>query len=297
MKVRKACIERLLAETNWSYLPAGPGATEPTAWGCLALAEANEWVSAQALADELATFQNANGSVGVVAGQSTPAWTTSLAVLAWLRCLQHTPGNDSLQQCVDRAIGWTLQEQGRVAPPSSQVGHDPSLVGWSWAADTHSWLEPTAMFVLALKAAGYHDHSRTREAVRLIVDRLLPEGGCNYGNTFVLGQLTLPQVQPTGIAMLALADEATHDPRVEKSLRYLESNIGPETTTSSLCFGLMALSAFERRPASSKQLLQEACQRTLERGESCYKVALLLLALHEQLSWLPQLDLVGVESN
>ena len=33
---------------------------------------------------------------------------------------------------------------------------------------------------------------RTREGVRLLRDRLLPDGGCNYGNTTVLGQTLSP---------------------------------------------------------------------------------------------------------
>src|SRR2546428_787916 len=84
-------------------------------------------------------------------------------------------------------------------------------------------LAATAMHVLALKAAGHRDHPRTREAVRLLIDRLLPGGGCNYGNTIVLGQELRPQLQPTGLAMLALAGETDPDGRVAMSLAYLKS--------------------------------------------------------------------------
>ena len=77
-------------------------------------------------------------------------------------------------QPIARAVEWALDDQGETHDAAPYVGHDTTLVGWSWAANTHSWLEPTAMFVLALKAVGQSQHARTREAVRLLVDRLLP---------------------------------------------------------------------------------------------------------------------------
>jgi len=51
-------------------------------------------------------------------------------------------------------------------------------------------------------------HPRADEAVQLMLDRILPGGGCNYGNTIVLDQLLRPHIQPTGIVLLALAGDA-----------------------------------------------------------------------------------------
>ncbi len=50
------------------------------------------------------------------------------------------------------------------------------------------------------QSRGACDHVRTRDGVRLVTDRLLPQGGSNYGSTIVLGQATLPQVESTGLA-------------------------------------------------------------------------------------------------
>ena len=174
--------------------------------------------AARRAADWLVEQQAKNGAVGVTSTQATPCWPTSLAILLW----QAIGDRDQYGEPIGRAVDWTLHEQGETHEQRPYVGHDTTLVGWSWAAHTHSWLEPTAMFVLALKAVGQSQHPRTREAVRLLVDRLLPHGGCNYGNTIVLGQELLPHVQPTGIVMMALADEQITDPRIELSLKYLE---------------------------------------------------------------------------
>ena len=79
--------------------------------------------------------------------------------------------------------------------------------------ENRAWLEPTAMALLALKHTGHDAHVRAREAVDLLHDRLLPNGGSNYGNTFVFGQELRPHVQPTGLALLALTGERHPDDR------------------------------------------------------------------------------------
>jgi len=168
---------------------------------------------------------------------------------------------------------------------SEPDGHDPTLVGWPWVIGTHSWIEPTALAVLALRAAGHGSHTRTREAVRLLNDRLLPGGGCNYGNTVVLGQELLPHLQPTAIALIALhgepainSDAANDRDRIARSLKYLREGLGSTTATASLCYGLIALAKYGQLPRYAGQWLTSAYQRTLKRGPSVYKLALLSLA-------------------
>lgn len=278
MNIIQQPIDQLCAAERCSYSPAGPWAAEPTALACLALEIHNEHHSALRLANQLAAAQQPNGANGVFAEQDTPAWPTSLAILAWIAC-----DRELFADQLERAVKWSLATQGKPADPNPQVGHDPSILGWSWAADTHAWMEPTCMFVLALKAAGLRNHSRTREGVRLITDRLLPTGGSNFGSTLVLGQATLPQVQSTGLAMLALAGEENNDLHVGASLDYLEHTIGPETTTSSMCYGLLGLTAHGRRPLQAANFLQQAFEREMSRGTSEYKLAMIALASHDDI--------------
>lgn len=275
-------IDQLATANRCAYSPEGPWAAEPTALACLALTTHNNHEAALRLANQLVDSQDSNGAVCALAERDTPAWTTSLAILAWTTCDQVTFASN-----IKRAIDWALVTQGKPADRHPDVGHDPSILGWSWAADTHAWMEPTCMFVIALKAAGFHGHNRTREGVRMIADRLLPAGGCNYGNTMVLGQQMMPQVQSTGLAMLALAGEENKDPRVVASLDYLQNHIDPETTTSSMCYGLLGLTAHGRRPQRATDFLREAYGRELARGTSEYKLALLSLAASEERELFP----------
>lgn len=238
------------------------------------------------LAEQLASAQQPDGSVAALAEHDAPCWTTSLAIFAWMACGENKAQNPHAVH-LKKAIDWSLKTHGKPAAPNSQVGHDPSILGWSWAANTHAWMEPTSMFVVALKAAGLSGHPRTREGVSLVTDRLLPSGGSNFGSTLVLGQATLPQVQSTGLAMLALAGEVNDDPRVGASLDYLTENIDSQTTTSSLCYGILGLTAHKRRPELADLYLEQALEREINRGPTAYKIALLLLAANEDLTKFP----------
>ncbi len=275
---------RLAAQIPCGYHPAGAASSEPTALAALALLTAGRRYAALRALTWLASCQAVDGSIGPTAKQSSPGWTTGWALLAALADRKSAPAttrttsaaNQSLD--IDRAIIWLLQEKGQGQPRTSDVGHDNSLVGWPWVDGTHSWVEPTAISVLALKAAGDGQHPRVREAIFLLTDRLLTGGGCNYGNTIVLGQELRPHVQPSGLAMLALAGEPDGDGRIARTLDYLTVELSPRTTSASLAFGLLGLAAHGRLPANWLAWLESAYRRTIARNAAAYPLALLALA-------------------
>jgi hypothetical protein len=213
----------------------------------------------------------------VTARERSPRWPTALAVLAW-QAADDANNSARYRGCIERAIRWIVRARGDTSPQSPLIGHDTTLSGWPWVLGTHSWLEPTAFSVLALKAAGYAHHPRTREAVRLLVDRLLPSGGCNYGNTIVMGQKLLPHVQPTGLVLIALADERLDDERVELSLAYLERSLTSTTTVASLAFGVLALLAHGRSPACRHSCLEASFNGQSSFSPRAYTDALAALA-------------------
>ena len=114
--------------------------------------------------------------------------------------------------------------------------------------------------------------------IAMLIDRLLAGGGCNYGNTVVLGQELRPHVQPTGLAMLALAGQTEVDRRIGRSLDFLAANLSAETTSASLAYGLMGLAAHDRFPPDARNWLRAAYRRTIARDGAAYKLALLSLA-------------------
>ena len=112
----------------------------------------------------------------------------------------------------------------------------------------------------------------------MLHDRLLPHGGCNYGNTVVFGQELRAHLQPTGMCLLALAGQTAETPLIERSLDYLARELTAKTATASLCYGLLGLAAWQRTPKEAGDWLDAAAGRTLARDASCYKLALLVLA-------------------
>jgi hypothetical protein len=106
----------------------------------------------------------------------------------------------------------------------------------------------------------------------------MPSGGCNYGNTVVLGQTLRPHVQPTGIALLALAGESDSSGRLEKSVTWLKWSLGSRTTAASLGWGVQGLAAHGRDVPNANELLQQAFERVEKHDRSPHKFALLALA-------------------
>ena len=307
MDWRNDILDRLAAQIPCGYHPSGPAGAEPTALAAMALSAANR--PAAKAVEWLGARQSSDGSVSTLTAPSKPRegrkesphsqptspafpglssdyasephpdWPTGWAILAALSVNRDT--NAKAQKSsfdVSRATNWILQSAGDSAE-SDESRRKAAIVGWPWVNGTYSWVEPTAIHIVALKAAGFAEHRRTREAMTMLTDRLLPSGGCNYGNTIVLGQELLPHVQPTGLAILALAGSVDADGRIERSLRFLEDSLSVETTAASLSYGLIGLAAHDRYPAGAAKWLEAAYRRTIARDGAAYKLALLSLAV------------------
>jgi hypothetical protein len=256
-------------------------ATEPTAIAALGLIAAGQPKQAAAGLDFLVACQGSDGAVGIRQSESSPGWPTSLAVLAW-RAFDEAGGRNAYASQLRQAVNWILEARGTAMPQSPEMGHNTQLVAWSWADKTHSWIEPTALNILALKRAGLGTHARVREAIRLLVDRLLPAGGCNYGNTVVLGQTLRPHVQPTGLAMLALAGESSDSAnRARRSLAYLQRALVPPVTATSLSWALLALRAHGIELPNAAELLATAHHHVQAHDRSPHKLAPLALAAQD----------------
>src|SRR5206468_3617360 len=153
-----------------------------------------------------------------------------------------------------------------------------TISGWPWVADTASWLEPTALAVLALRREGFAQHPRVRDGLRLIRDRAIASGGWNYGNNVVYGHSLRPHPAPTGLALLALAGVDTRTAAVTRALRFLQQTLPNIRAVPSLCWGLLGLRAWGERPTWSTDLLAEVANQTFRGPAPPPRLAGLLLA-------------------
>ncbi|OWK47105.1 DUF362 domain-containing protein [Fimbriiglobus ruber] len=223
-------LDRLTGLTNadggWGYQPNQPTHLEPTCLSALALGGDAKYADrVTAALRALDVHRLPDGSYRLTRGRPQAAWTTALVLFARAG-LGHPPAD--LKPVADRLLAL----EGRVVKADPEVDDmldiDLKLLGWPWAEDTFSWVEPTAWACLALRAAGAGDHPRVSEGLRLLLDRAFDSGGANYGNRVVLGKPTEPIPGPTAVMLLALQG-VTDEPRVEAAKGYLRVH-GEKTT-------------------------------------------------------------------
>lgn len=268
--------QRTKPDGGFSNLAGGESRADVTAWAILALsaAEAGHDLIERARAS-LAVRQRSDGRVCISADHPEAFWPTPLAVFAWR-------GSPSHREQQSRAVRFLLATAGThwEKKADSPITHDTSIRGWPWIADTHSMVEPTSMSLLALRATGLGGHERAREASRMLMDRQLPKGGWNYGNTLVYGQELYPQVENTGLALCALAGDVSQE-EVRSSLDYLDGSIQRLRTPLSLGWGILGLGAWGRRPVRARDWIMESIERQGKYGPyDTTLLSLLILAFH-----------------
>ena len=266
-------LDELEQPTGWGYRPGAPAATEPAALAALALAGHGRAAAARRAGDWLLAQQTPDGSLGIFAANHAPHWATSQAVLAW-----QAIDRQAFAQPTSRAIDWMYTVAGTISERNPDLGHDTTLRGWPWVEGTHSWLEPTSWCVLALKATDRRQHPRVREAVKLLIDRQLPGGGSNYGNTSVLGQVLCPHLEPSGLSLLALSGETDANGRIARSLDYVVGAVNADVTSASLGYALLGLAAHDRLPPDYAPWLAKAAARSKQRDSLGPRLTLLALA-------------------
>lgn len=264
---------RVLPDGGFIDRPQGRFRVDATAWGILALKAAGiEDTLIEKHRARLIGEQGKDGRVWLSSEHPESYWPTALAVLA----LGSSPASRMAQQ---RAIQFLLGISGVhfAKKPDDLSAHDTNLKGWPWIEDTHSWIEPTASCVMALRAAGYGQHGRVREAIRMILDRQLPHGGWNYGNTSVFGKELHPMPESTGAALVGVAGQVELD-TITRSLAYLEGEVDRLRTPVSLGWALLGLAAWKRWPMNGAALV-ERCSASEARYGSYDTSALCLLLI------------------
>jgi uncharacterized protein (DUF362 family) len=280
-----ALVSLARVDGGWGYVPGQPAHLEPTCLALLALApEADRFRRAFDLGiAALRRCEGADGFYRIDRGRPEAVWPTSLALFT-----QTVLGLN--QEGCARAAAALVQLRGRQTDMrQDEEVHDIDLklVGWPWAQNTFSWVEPTALACLALRRAGHGDHPRVAEGLRLLLDRILEGGGVNYGNRNVLGRPLEPLPGPTAWALLALQGHAD-DVRIQKSLTYLRTAALAGDDLEHLCWARIVSDVYARETgddSSAAKLAERIRAAARARAENPYvqpaplRVALTVLAL------------------
>lgn len=260
--LRESLSKRILSDGGLTDRPDGEFRVDSTAFAILSLAAAGE--SPELLERSRARLRNEqddDGRVWVSREHPASYWPTPLAILAW----QNSPASEFAQ---NRAVHFLLGTTGNHFPrkPDAPWAHDTSLKGWSWIEATHSWVEPTAMGIIALRAAGHVQHDRVGEAVRLLLDRQLPHGGWNSGNTLMFGRELHPNPEGTGAALVGLVSQVERR-SVARSLDYLQGEVDRLRTPISLGWALLGLAAWDQYPSNAAALVDRCLASQSRYGE------------------------------
>ena len=176
---------------------------------------------------------------------------------------QSLPGRvlSNIRKLTSAAIKFLLETTGRHSKSGGDFpgSHDTSIQGWPWIEDTHSFVDSTALTLVALEAAGYTEHPRFKEGIRLLMDRQLPSGGWNCV-PIVYGLELYPFIDMTGVALSALAGHVAKKD-VNKSILFLQSRIAGCRTPLSLGWALFGLGGWGKFPSNGRNWIEESLNR------------------------------------
>lgn len=279
-RVATTLVAEQRADGGWGAVAGGPATTEATAFAALALTaqpgearSTNMDAGARRAVTWLVERQRGDGAWPATEAVPAASWMTSVALLA---LAQLDPPDPRVADARRRASAWLLAEPvfrfdwrtrlglawARLLGSAPVTDDDASLIGWPWVEGTYSWVEPTSLALLALRAAARRDGAvssdrrfadRVGTAERMLVDRVAPGGGWNYGNTRVLGQDLVPYPDTTAWALLALRSAGARRevaPAVAAGLHRLPTLLDGNRSSLARALGALALRAHGRDDAA-----------------------------------------------
>ncbi len=229
---------------GWGYALDQPAHPEPTCLALLALSRRPERFAAVLSAgrDWLRQCAGADGAYRLERGRPEAIWPTALVLFT-----QATLGEaeDSLKQTAAALLSCKGRQPDSKIEDISDI--DVRLVGWPWAEGNFSWVEPTAWACLALRRIGEGRHPRALEGLKLLRDRILEQGGVNYGNRRIFGISLEPIPTPTALMLLALQGQE-EDPGLTASIEYLGRVAEHHDDLEHLCWARLALDLYTEHP-------------------------------------------------
>jgi len=215
---RKARLDRVRATQNadggWGYFAGRHSWLEPTCYALLALQSETDRESKAAFArgwNLMRSWQLPEGGWRPAEIVPAASWVSALCVL-----LHQLQGVDDGSYA--KGLAWLVGMRGSEGSLFERavnlvkrlpVEYDRRWKGWPWSPDASSWVEPTALSLLALKKAqarraAANIGERILEGERMLIDRRCGDGGWNYGNRRVL-ETELPSYpETTAVALVGL---------------------------------------------------------------------------------------------
>lgn len=232
---------------GWGYRPGRRSLVEPTGLCLTALAAGGGGEGASAGLDFLRSCRKSSGAVGIDPTDPEASWMAYAAILAF----DAFGAADEARRLAEAAL--TMEDaSGRftadeVSSIAMTYRYDAAIRGWPWTPGTTAWVEPTALFMIALVRAGISpEHERLRSGVRLLVDRRVRSGGWNFGNPYSQTQELEATPLSTALALAGLGAAGYPGQRaaVREGLRYLAGALAGDVSTIVLAWSALALECY-----------------------------------------------------
>jgi hypothetical protein len=298
----EVCLPLLLdarnADGGWGYQHGKQSATEPACWAILALKpfghlpevatavrNATTWLRSTQLVDH---------SWPAFPGSPEGCWVTSLACLAL-----HEQGGPT--EAIEGGIEWICRAWPAegvlwrrwllgLTGGNKKTKLEFSLRGWSWTPGTSSWVEPTALTLIALHrlfpASGpTRIEKRAKLAEAMLYNRVCAGGGWNCGNPEVYGAPGEPLAGPTVWALLGLQRYRERRENRE-SLEWLSFARSTMQTPGSIALAHLCFSAYSKPSSLPQHDLEAAYRKNQFLGNTLVAAWCLLALADEPAEWL-----------
>ncbi len=139
---------------GWGYQPGRRSLVEPTAFCAIALLSRGEVLESGRGLAFLKSCQKESGAIGAGLGDAEGNWMAYSALLAFQAFGVGPEKKRLLEWILGMEDASGLFTPADVKATAEAYRYDASIPGWSWTPRTTAWVEPTALFILALRHAG-----------------------------------------------------------------------------------------------------------------------------------------------
>jgi squalene cyclase len=245
------------SDGGWGYFINQPSTVEATASSILSLSSFAEYDDTRERGlNWLRDTQNSDGGWGIKQHDSQSGWQTSWALLA----LNSSSGDP---QAIQAGVNWlrkfgfsSLEDNETNKLIQKQFNIDTNLSGWTWQPGQASWIEPTAMALLALHQTAQisEEDQMILEAVQYLDDRRCQGGGWNFGNPVMFNKPLPSRIHHTALCIITLSQVAP-ELVLEDDKQTLNELLRDEQRPLGFAMGILALKSMEQDTTSYQDKL------------------------------------------
>src|SRR4030042_3032835 len=227
---------------GWGYSRGQRSVVEPTAAVLLAIRD--EAIATSSFSKGitwLKSCQNQDGGWGIHEDDLESGWQTAWALIA---IKKSNPGSSTIARGIEwlTYVSTNLITQEEFQKQNLPFNDNVFARVWPWLPGQGSWIEPTALAVIALEGSDLSNVASIRmsAAIEYFRQNRTPVGGWDIGNAGPYETIVLPHAYRTSLVLLALS-QVNPNGIIPNDLSALRSEMKQDLSILSLSSGLLGL--------------------------------------------------------